>query len=262
MFSRTPACDTTIVPSTSRNADRLFGPMSRRGFLKRSALVSSLAVLMSCDRQGEITPRHAYFYDHEFEFVDAAVARLIPSNDEGPGATEAAVAVFIDRQLAGGYGRADRWYMMAPFDQGTKMQGYQLPLTPAQLYRSSIAEVDAWCNNKWNKSFAALSTAQQDDVLHQLENGDLLLPKLHGQPFFDMLWQNTQEGFLSDPIYGGNKDFAGWALIGFPGPRYNYLDEIDKFGQPYTLPFVSIGGERAARQPKPQTQTQTPQGRA
>jgi len=57
-----------------------------------------------------------------------------------------------------------------------------------------------------------------------------------------MLWQNTQEGYLADPMYGGNRDFAGWKLIGFPGPRYNYVAEIGQFGKPYTLPTVGLKG--------------------
>jgi gluconate 2-dehydrogenase gamma chain len=63
-----------------------------------------------------------------------------------------------------------------------------------------------------------------------------------------MLVQNTVEGFLADPIYGGNRDFIGWKLIGFPGPRYNYVDEIEQYGQQYGGPLVSIAGnERPSR---------------
>ena len=55
-----------------------------------------------------------------------------------------------------------------------------------------------------------------------------------------MLVQNTVEGFLADPIYGGNRDFFGWKLIGFPSPRYNYVSEIEQYGKKYDMPFVSI----------------------
>jgi gluconate 2-dehydrogenase gamma chain len=81
-----------------------------------------------------------------------------------------------------------------------------------------------------------------DDVLHALEKGTVPMPGIPGDTFFQALLQNTQEGFFADPIYGGNRNFIGWKLIGFPGPRYNYLDEIGKFGQPYNQPFVSLGG--------------------
>lgn len=62
-----------------------------------------------------------------------------------------------------------------------------------------------------------------------------------------MLWQNTQEGFLADPMYGGNRGFAGWKLIGFPGPRYNYVEEITQYGKPYPLPPVGILGRDGTR---------------
>ena len=52
-----------------------------------------------------------WFTDAEAAFVTAAVARLIPADDLGPGAVEAGVPTFIDRQLAGPYGRGERWYM-------------------------------------------------------------------------------------------------------------------------------------------------------
>jgi gluconate 2-dehydrogenase gamma chain len=61
-----------------------------------------------------------------------------------------------------------------------------------------------------------------------------------------MLWQNTGEGFFADPMYGGNRDFAGWKLVGFPGPRYNYVNEIEQYGKPYTLPTVGLMGRNGS----------------
>jgi gluconate 2-dehydrogenase gamma chain len=57
-----------------------------------------------------------------------------------------------------------------------------------------------------------------------------------------MLLKNTQEGFLADPLYGGNRGFTGWKLVGFPGPRYNYMFEITQYGKPYPLPTVGLLG--------------------
>ena len=75
----------------------------------------------------------AYFTQDEIAFLDAAVDRLIPADDLGPGAKEANVTFFIDQQMAGSFGRAETWYMQGPWKQGTPQQGYQLKLTPAQL---------------------------------------------------------------------------------------------------------------------------------
>jgi gluconate 2-dehydrogenase gamma chain len=65
--------------------------------------------------------------------------------------------------------------------------------------------------------------------------------------FFKILWSNTQEGFLADPEYGGNRGFAGWKLIGFPGPRYNYVAEIEQYGKRYEEPTVGLLGRDPQR---------------
>lgn len=224
---------------------------SRRTFVVGTLLAAPGLMLGGCawsrsEQQGHAGAAHAwrFFTQDEAAFVRSALARLIPADALGPGAVEAGVDRFIDAQLAGDYGRAERWYMQGPFRLGTEQQGYQLPLTPAQVYRVAISQVDAWCHREHGKAFAMLSADQQNDALHALEKGQ---PKMDAVPadfFFDLLWTNAQEGFLADPIYGGNRDFAGWKLIGFPGPRYNYVEEITRYGQPYREPYVSLGGRQ------------------
>jgi gluconate 2-dehydrogenase gamma chain len=136
--------------------------------------------------------------------------------------------------------------MQGPWATGTPEQGYQLKLTPGELYQTATRDVNAWCQKKHGKDFAGLSEAEQDDVLHGLESGDVELPDVPAKVFFTMLWNNTVEGFLSDPMYGGNRNFAGWKLVGFPGPRYNYVSEIEQYGKPYTVPTVGILGRNGA----------------
>src|SRR5690242_2487303 len=70
----------------------------------------------------------------EVTFLDAAVARVIPADDLGPGAKEAGVTTFLDRQLAGPFGKGSRWYMQGPWKKGESTQGYQSRLSPAELY--------------------------------------------------------------------------------------------------------------------------------
>jgi len=106
----------------------------------------------------------------EWVFVMAATARLIPSDGDGPGALEARVPVFIDRQLAGSFGQAADWYMQGPHDPGADPDfGYQSPLTPAQIYRESIPLFDAWCETRHGATFADLSPDLQDAALEALE---------------------------------------------------------------------------------------------
>lgn len=234
---------------------------SRRNLLKAAVLAPAITVVpvallrRTVDGASAASPTYAapdanepnaYFTAAERAFVEAAVARIIPADELGPGAKEAGVAVFIDRQLAGPYGRAETWYMHGPWRDGSDAQGYQLRLTPAQLYRTAIRDIDDHARSRHaNKAFAELDATTQDDVLHAIDKGELELPNAHVHTFFDMLVQNTVEGFLADPIYGGNRDFVGWKLIGFPGPRYNYVAEIEQYGKSYDMPFVSIAGRDA-----------------
>jgi gluconate 2-dehydrogenase gamma chain len=184
-----------------------------------------------------------YFTADEAAAVEAMVDRLIPVDESGPGGKDAGCAVFIDRQLAGSFGDSRRLYMRAPFAIGTPSQGPQSPIVPKERYRTSLAALDAYCKAQLGgKPFVALAAAEQDRVLAGLEKGEIELKDVSGKAFFDALLANTMEGFFADPIYGGNRDMAGWKLIGFPGARYDYRDHVDKHNQAYPLPPVSIAG--------------------
>jgi gluconate 2-dehydrogenase gamma chain len=186
---------------------------------------------------------YQYLSAEEVAFLDAAVARLIPADDVGPGAKEAGVTFFIDRQLAGPYGAAASWYMQGPWPEGEATQGFQSRMTPAQSYRAAIKAIDDHCRQSFaGHTFNALSTEQQDQVLTGLEKGDIKLSGVDAKPFFEMLLQNTVEGFFSDPIYGGNRDMAGWKQIGFPGARYDYRPYVDKHNQKLSFEPVGIMG--------------------
>ncbi len=179
----------------------------------------------------------------EVAFIDAAVDRLIPSDDLGPGAKAAGVTTFIDRQLAGTYGAAATWYMQGPWQDGDDSQGFQSRLTPAQLYRAAIKAIDVHSHQTdANQSFASLSPEQQDRVLEGLESGDIQLDGVNAKTFFELLLQNTIEGFFCDPIYGGNRDMAGWKLLGFPGARYDYRPYVKLHGQKLNLAPVGLKG--------------------
>jgi gluconate 2-dehydrogenase gamma chain len=233
--------------------------MSRRDLLRSTAAAGSAALvswLVPRTAQGAdpargsdpIAPElpavntYSYFNAAEIAFVDAAVDRLIPSDQLGPGAKQAGVTFFIDQQLQGSFGRAETWYMLGPWRDGTPQQGYQLKMTPAQLYRAAIRATDDYCRQNYRKTFAQLQPGQQDKVLQGLEKGDIELNGASAKEFFNLLLQNTGEGFFADPLYGGNRDFAGWKLVGFPGPRYNYVNEITEYGKPYLLPTVGLLG--------------------
>ncbi|HEY9026072.1 MAG TPA: gluconate 2-dehydrogenase subunit 3 family protein, partial [Burkholderiaceae bacterium] len=184
-----------------------------------------------------------WFTEAEAAFVGAAVGRLIPADDLGPGAVEAGVPTFIDRQLAGPYGRGERWYMQGPWGPGTSTQGWQTRLTPAGMYRAAIKSIDAAVAHEGKAAtFAKLAAADQDAFLMKLESGEAKLEGVDAKEFFKQLLQNTLEGFWSDPIYGGNRDLVGWKLIGFPGARYDHSEFVARHGEKYPLPPVGLAG--------------------
>jgi len=135
------------------------------------------------------------FLNAEFtETVAAFTERLMPGAPGKPGARDANVTNYIDLALAGAY---------------SDMQDF---------YRRGLASLDAYCAKIHNKPFVELNAAQQDEVIGALEQGkasEFTWPSQ--QAFFNTLRTHTIEGMFADPIYGGNMDFAGWKLVGFPG---------------------------------------------
>jgi gluconate 2-dehydrogenase gamma chain len=182
-----------------------------------------------------------YFSAAEGAAVEALVDRLIPADSETPGGKDMGCAVYIDRQLAGPYGRSEGQYRDGPFQQGTKQQGPQSAMTPARQYREGLAALDRYCRQQFGgKSFVQLMDYQKDQLLHGLENETVKLEGGGGQEFFKQLIKDTQQGFFADPIYGGNKDMAAWRMIGFPGARYDYRDWVDRHNERFPLPPVGI----------------------
>jgi gluconate 2-dehydrogenase gamma chain len=199
---------------------------------------------------GTMQKVYTFFGQDEAAFVEAALARLIPADDLGPGAVEADVPYFIDQQLAGSYGAGARFYNQGPYGDHTGFQGYQLALNPRQLYRAGIAATDRYCVETYGKPFAELDGATQDAVLEGLQGvtEDVTLADVPGATFFGHLLTDTKDGFLADPAYGGNKDKVGWKLFGFPGVAANYTDLIGK-NEPYRVEPVDIGDVQEARVP-------------
>jgi gluconate 2-dehydrogenase gamma chain len=187
-----------------------------------------------------------FFTEQERSTIEAIVSRLIPSDEEGPGAAEAGVADFLDFQMAGFYGRGQRWYMLGPWDEGEDTQGYQSRLTPSGLYRAGLTAIDAHCRATYaERNFSDLDAATQDEILTAIEEETLDFDDVPAKLFFDLVLENTIEGFFSDPIYGGNRDMVGWRLVGFPGARYDYRAYLDHDGAALDIPPLGLGGRPA-----------------
>jgi gluconate 2-dehydrogenase gamma chain len=177
----------------------------------------------------EAPPVYQFLNGDEAAFIEAAVDTLIPPDELGSGAFELGVATFIDRQLNSGYGRGDRMYLQGPFIEGTPQQGYQLRMTPSELMRNGILDVNAHTRAKYQRTFDALSNEERIAVLEQLEKRQIELLTVPTAIFFNLLYDLTMQGFFSDPLYGGNKGKASWKMIGFPGIGSMYADKIEAY---------------------------------
>lgn len=184
---------------------------------------------------------YVFFTAPEAAFIAAVVGRLIPNDPVGPGAVEAGVPFFLDRQLAGRFGRGDHYFLGGPWPKGTPEQGYQSRFSPAQLYRAAISAVDEYVGaNFHGDTFSKLAADDADKVLHGLESGAIALTGgVDSKTFFAMLLQNTKEGYFSDPIYGGNRGMGAWKMIGFPGAHYDYKEWVSRHGE--RVPFEPVG---------------------
>jgi gluconate 2-dehydrogenase gamma chain len=166
------------------------GGVSRRELLKRASVAGT--ALLALPDLGRVLPGTADVVAQTrtltagaFATLHAVCARLIPTDEHGPGATEAHAAEYIDRALGGALAAA--------------RNDYKLGLTA----------IDRAAQQTFGAVFAKLAPPQQDAVLRELQE----------TPFFNLVRGHTLQGTFCDPIYGGNASFVGWDLIGYPGVR-------------------------------------------
>jgi gluconate 2-dehydrogenase gamma chain len=198
--------------------------MRRRHFLTLSAASLGNILAQSLDakllrlaaQQKQIRIPLHFFTESEALIISAAVARIFPADDSSPGAHEAGVTLYIDRQLAGPWGRDRHRYTQPPFDNDAPPEfGYQAQATPREIYRAGLKALTG---------FHLLPPERQDAALHNIE----------ATRFFSLLRRNTIEGLFCDPLHHGNANLTGWQLLGFPGPRMNNADDIEKhYGEPF-----------------------------
>lgn len=186
----------------------------------------------------------SFFTRDEAETVGAIAARLIPGDAADPGAREAGVPQYIDMKLAQFDSFAAPTYFDPPYakavgyaagdqpDAKTVIRvhaselpryGFQGSSTPQAAYRSGLAMLDRFTRKRHGDRFVNLDATAQDAVLELLEGGTA-----GGFPaakdFFKMVLEDTYEGMFADPLYGGNRDYAGWKLVGYPGAQRAYTE--------------------------------------
>jgi gluconate 2-dehydrogenase gamma chain len=204
--------------------DKSFG---RRDFLKSAAAGGAAAATFALPETAQaqkgataapVSAGYAFLNPDEAAFVEALVDHMVPADEFSPKGTDLGVNIFIDRALAGSWGRGDRLYMNGPWQEGTASQGYQLPLTPSELYRAGIESSNAYCVKQYGKTFDRIDPGQREEFLAALSTGKIKFnPGPSSRVFWSVVYQTVVEGMFADPIYGGNRDKAGWKMIGFPG---------------------------------------------
>jgi gluconate 2-dehydrogenase gamma chain len=218
--------------------------LARRDFLKGAVVGGAAAATVSLPDSAQAqqpaaaapaaappaSPGYSFLNLEEAAFVEALVDHMVPADELSPKGTDIGINVFIDRALAGAWGNGDRLYMQGPWKKGVPSQGYQVPLTPAQLYRSGIEATNAHCRKTHGKTFERLTEQQREEVLVALSTGKLAFDNgLPASLFWTTLYQTVMQGMFADPIYGGNRNKAGWKLIGFPGVIAVHRENVEKY---------------------------------
>jgi gluconate 2-dehydrogenase gamma chain len=220
------------------------------GELALRGLTAAQAAEMAAPKLSAYKP--VFFSANEWRFILAATDHLIPAGGHGkaPGALETNVPIFIDQQLNDeNFGK--EIYMQGPFNlHAPATLGYQIPFYPQQIYKTGIRLVAKWSQKTHGTSFHQLDDARKNDALEKLHKDGIDFAslgegRLKASDFFSQLWADTQNGYLSDPMYGGNKGMKAWIAIGFPGARASFLEWVGRHNVPYPLGPVSIKGERA-----------------
>jgi gluconate 2-dehydrogenase gamma chain len=165
----------------------------------------------------------------EAAFFSAVADTMIPADELSPSGSACGVTIFVDRQLAGAWGGGAKMYRAGPFAKGKPGQGYQLPLTPREFFAAGVVAVNAWTRKAYGKEFDRLAPKERETALKDLDAGKAALDDFDGKQFFEALLQITMEGFFADPIYGGNRNKAGWKLVGYPGLPATYATLLDEY---------------------------------
>lgn len=205
---------------------------SRRGIIKAgfgllAGTIISTALRVDAQEEEAAMQEALMTFSHAQLATLAAIAdRIWPPDEDSAGAAELGAAYYIDRALAGPYSRYE------------------------EVYREVLLQIDETALRQHGFAFHELGSGQQDALLVQLENQDEsqdLVAQLEGPEYslgpsttFEMLRTHVMEGVFSDPIYGGNRDFAGWRSVNYPGAHYIYTAEEQQTFEPLNKPYLSV----------------------
>jgi gluconate 2-dehydrogenase gamma chain len=189
------------------------GAVSRRDLLKQVGLASAAVAIPVGALRSETATSQSFETLTAFEgaLLEAVVARIIPTDANGPGAAEAHAARYIDRALGGALAASRK------------------------TYADGLAALDRYSRSSRRAPFVELATVDQDSVLIDVETGAATgFTNPAASAFFNMVRTHTLQGTFGDPHYGGNANFVGWDLIGYPGLRLAVTADEQRLGATLT----------------------------
>jgi len=187
----------------SDDDDLTTSALSRRDLLKHVGLAGAAVSLpVRLFAQGPVP--FETLSASEGQMLEAIVARIIPSDENGPGAKEAGAAHYIDRALSGALASS------------------------REAYVAGLAALDRYARSSRRAPFVQLSARDQDSVLIDVETGGATGFTPNAPTFFTMVRTHTIQGTFCDPYYGGNANFVGWDLLGYPGVRLSVAADLQR----------------------------------
>ena len=241
------------------------GRLSRRAFIRNVSIVAVAApvLLDACSPRTETPPPYegspspaikaqppgvlSYFSQNEAGVIGALLDNVIPGAPGVPSASEAGVINFIDQRLSANEGVPT--YTSPPYAKaynGPKPPGpdtdqiiwvpsselyrygvQEVELTSGQTYKKSVQLIDEYCQKKFGKPFMQLTKGQQGAAWLALSNGKMhtFVNSPTSSHFLDVLGADAAQGWLADPMYGGNRNMSVWKAIGYPGVQRAYTPE-------------------------------------
>jgi gluconate 2-dehydrogenase gamma chain len=222
-------------------------PTPRRTFLLRAAGLAGAGSLSSAGVSAVQTATAAALPDtpapvpyqslspNEATFIEALVDVLCPADEYSPRGVDCGLATYIDRQLAGPYGKGDGRYQPGPFRDGKPEFGLQGPLTPEQFCKAGIAAANAACIRDRGKPFDQLALADADEFLKAVQADHVRNDGISLALWFnEVVYRLFVEACFADPMYGGNRNAVFWKMMGYPGlPANHALDMVRYRGKPF-----------------------------
>ena len=218
---------------------------SRREFLRTVALAAGGASVASTVRAApeanaapvSVAPVPVYLAlsPDEAAFVEKLVDVMCPADEFTARGVDCGLATFIDRQIAGGFGKGERLYVKGPWRSGRPEDGYQLPLTPEQFFKSGIKAADEASLRQHQRRFAELDAVEADSFLSAIAEDRIIEAPLRLADWFnDLAYPLFIQACFADPVYGGNHDKTFWRMVGYPGlPAVHGLNMVKYRGKPF-----------------------------